>query len=370
MSKPRRNAVLVAAAVAICFVGVLIARRQYSGYIESKSVRSISPGQTQRTTTIHATITPAAPSSEENIRRHFTPDSVFSRVVTTYADIAKSRAPAIEGYITRFQWEVFYGVRELRLCALAFPKESEKLALEGLQGGPKDEWTVRAFLQILGVIADELRSPTAIATLAEFAKSKDPVIGESALANLWPADREGVYRGIYLEKCNQGQLVAFEALGNCEDQPTIAVLEQIRAISNESSIKLNAADALEKIRIMREFDVATLTQVISNPAHDRHDWLAWAIEVAKRKSLPNLAQLLRIRLDTGIKGTGLPTSSIEMDPSFPHLTHIEDPSFDDVLVALERMGGTVTEWEKKRLRVFGYACNPRERLEELLGQPR
>jgi hypothetical protein len=49
---------------------------------------------------------------------------------------------------------------------------------------------------------------------------------------------------------------------------------------------------------------------------------------------------------------------------------IQDPCHDDLLVLYAEMGGQFNDLEKRRLREFGYACDPLERLLELMPELR
>jgi hypothetical protein len=102
----------------------------------------------------------------------------------------------------------------------------------------------------------------------------------------------------------------------------------------------------------------------------------WALEICKTRGSKVLMETLRNRLDRGFlaarkaweeKGTAEATS---FEKSFVGSAEIsrtsQDPGFDDVLVAYSESHGQLNDFEKARLRTFGYACDPKQRLEELL----
>jgi len=52
------------------------------------------------------------------------------------------------------------------------------------------------------------------------------------------------------------------------------------------------------------------------------------------------------------------------------LDDVKDRYLDDVLVTQTEISGSLTDLERRRLRTFGYACEPSERLAELLAGQR
>jgi len=145
-------------------------------------------------------------------------------------------------------------------------------------------------------------------------------------------------------------------------------------------VRLTAEEALAKTRLVSSAVGQTeILRIIEEYARDSPS-TGWALRAAELNALDGTLPAMRKRLDADeakarghlddirIRALGsleLPEAVRELVTSTT-LVQREDEFYDDVLVAFARMGGILTPFEQQRLRTFGYACDPKERLAELV----
>ncbi len=316
---------------------------------------------------VHASL-PQLEAPSPSVRSAAPPDKIYSGLLLKHRSASGGKPKPGPGYITRFQLETKYGFRECRLFALAYPEEAEKLASRTAQDDSADTDDIAAALYILRILAQEKREAP-LRLLHQLAEAPASFRSRLALWELGEADQDGIYRALYWKKCEEGVFEAFEAIANFPDPTSVKLLERIRAASSDkSSPTLEAAglasEALEKLRILTQPDFSTMERLLRDP---RDNMLTpWAIRAARKASYPKLMETLRTRLDAGLTA-GRESDSWDMSSiTDPHLSSIPDHDFDEVLVAFAEMGGTLTPWERHRLTIFGYAAEPKSRLDQLL----
>ena len=67
-----------------------------------------------------------------------------------------------------------------------------------------------------------------------------------------------------------------------------------------------------------------------------------------------------------IENNGTPIGSHDFTTN-PRVPHIRNRLFDEYLVTFAELGGELTSLEAARLKHFGYNCDPKKRLHELIG---
>ncbi len=270
--------------------------------------------------------------------------------------------------LSRFRLEHIFLSREARLLALAHPLASGKLAL-GVLTSPQPSFEDKQIAIEIMKVLYAAGSKEAEAELYRLAFESSEDLSNSALEALYHADIEGAYRALYLSKAKSGNLTALSLVADWPDTTTISILEGLIATNAgadypECSIRGEAREALEKLRLLSSADGdKQLLDIISGRSGRKDDWTVWAIRAAKRRALDGLAKQIRERLDEAeashqsLPGSdGLTTSTERIG---------NDKYYDDLLVAYAELKGTLSAEEQTRLRTFGYACDPRQRLIEL-----
>jgi hypothetical protein len=100
----------------------------------------------------------------------------------------------------------------------------------------------------------------------------------------------------------------------------------------------------------------------------RQEWALREIEIAPTA---NTLDLLQKRLDSGSVAAKRFAESFgrTLDSTTRGFTHATgDEFYDQVLLAYQRLGGSLTEELQRRLIHFGYMGNPEERLQQMLNQ--
>jgi hypothetical protein len=314
---------------------------------------------------------PASLSQREKVRipQAVMPERVFRAILDKHRNASGGRPKPGPGYITRFMLEARYGFRECRLFALTHPEEAESLARKtALEPGANAD-DIAASLYVLRILAQAGR-PAALQTLHDIASSEVSDRGRLALAELGQADRDGAYRALYWKRCEEGVLEGYEAASNWPDPTTIKVMERITVFA------AGKPDPWPDCAWMAKETIAKV-QILINPASDGLEKLlkdpkdnlstSWAIRAGRFSKYPKLEEILRARLDAGLE-EGKQSGSWELTHvTDGHLGSISDHDFDEVLVAFSELGGKLSDWESQRLRHFGYACDPKQRLNELVG---
>lgn len=284
----------------------------------------------------------------------------------------------------RFQAEAMSHFRQGRLLALAYPGEMELLLTGIARNASMDDLSRRLAITLLGVLAVNGR-PGAETVLAEVASGTNKSLVKAALIELAHSDLKGAYLPLYVSKCKEGVKAAFAAASFWEDAGAIRALEAVQATSTGTSgdqmeLRYGAEEALSKIRMLASPELEKQVQAILQGNSESEDWLPWAVKLAKMRNLSGSTEALRRHLDR-VEELNRDSGSVEGraeaalrdqvlgdratrlaqgDPTGP-----QDALYDDALVAYWQLGGKLNEGERRRLYHFGYACEPRQRLEEL-----
>jgi hypothetical protein len=302
-----------------------------------------------------------------------------------FADIY-AKSPLHRSHST---WTPLFGserdlrLREARLIALVYPDQAKKFAVSVFcdRSRPLLERDYGCFLLARLTLHGD---PAAQAELLRTARSREDPMSESALATIASIDVGGEHRGLYRERAREGSLNAIQILEFWGDPATIDLMKGLIAANPaleapQSSIRLAAQDTLRKVETLLSPDAdVRIAALIETPSPENDAWTLWALHVAKIRKIPGLAEILRKRLDAAyrdarrleermaVRGGFLPSFLDEnMVTGYDYVT---DNYFDDILVLQSEIGGPLTDLEKARLRHFGYACDPRERLAELLAE--
>ena len=285
----------------------------------------------------------------------------------------------------RFSYESRTQVMEGRLLALAYPDivegEASRIALD-----PSRPALERAYATILlGVLAKAGRGG-AERCLVQVVAAEDLVPSEYALTQLSDADGTGRHRGIYLQKSMADSAAGVRGLSRWPDAPHGAFLRDLVARSEADPasaglVFMDAKYALARHELLLASDwQAKLHEALSNVEFRNGNETRWALQAGRIRGLPSMADSLRRRLDDNVRDAKEYYAEKAGRAAGAHFERdfltqgtvegIADLYHDDLLVALSELGAPLSDLEKKRLRRFGYACDPGERLAELLAEKR
>jgi hypothetical protein len=284
------------------------------------------------------------------------------------------------GQRNRFWREKAIHLREGRLIALAYPDLMERIASEYALNSLNPPLERYYMMFMLGYLAEAQR-PNARSVLVQLANDSDPITSVRAIYVLWPSDRAGEFRDIYMRKALEGNVEAFKVLSFTADSGSASFMKENAARSLDGStvafdIKESARTALTRYDLLQSPDwQLKLADVIMK--EEPYTEVSWAIEAARRNSFSELPALIRKKLDIATDqmrtfDKRIADNSEGFRPSFESRYTSEGrvngmPLFlDDLLVMQQQLGGPLTDLEKARLRTFGYGVDSNVRLRELL----
>ncbi len=288
---------------------------------------------------------------------------VYRSIENVHSLASMGRPKPSKYSMSRFRLELRYGLREARLLALGYPLEAESLATQKLQSESANDDYVFA-LHILRYLGAEGGRSSALQILASQVANRDNKRSSLALWALGQADLQGVYRPLFLTKCDEGAIEAIDALSYWADPVAIDVLSRYAQAHQNDRPSFSAdlaLEAKERVGILLRSDMASVLNWISEPSEgDRFDW---ALRVAQQRAIPELKNILQKRLDRAIQKEGdlqlIPVESTRGPAIF-------DTDFDTILIVSAQLGGVLGPWEKAHLEYFGYGCDPRRRLAQIL----
>ena len=168
------------------------------------------------------------------------------------------------------------------------------------------------------------------------------------------------------------QLQYLAQTGNFEAKASLARL------TNDSDLLIASRARQHTIPLEQDCQKKVIDLILNSPREGE-----WPLEVAQCMPSPRLMVVLRTYLDTSMNRMSKMHLARDLEPAFQarqlhdfqekYILHDQIRGvgmlYDDVLVAQLNLGGPLTEMEKARLRTFGYGCDPKERLLELLANP-
>jgi hypothetical protein len=264
-------------------------------------------------------------------------------------------------------------VREARLLALGYPEWAEKAA-RPIALDPTADLADRSWgIAVLSFVAKG-GSASAQETLLILARDANEEIAEAALAGVAESDRDGRHKSLLWACARKGSGTAFSYLQCTADPQTVAELRTYKAGAPGYS---EAAEALRKLEALSSPGAtAELEGILSGRPSSVNDAYYWALEAFPRKDPARFREVARLELDKAHERALAwwnKNALVINQPSFEGMftrkanlqTQVDLEYYDDLLVAFFEAGGTTTELERKRLRTFGYGCDPKERLAEL-----
>lgn len=260
------------------------------------------------------------------------------------------------------------------------------------EDGRRPVWERSFAIRLLGVLFKQKR-PGAESALLRLTHAPGEQGPDLALHELLMEDPQQRFMNLYLEKALLGYASAFDGLSLRFDPSVAAFLNPLAQQPDPQSWNVRdlAQRALERLEILGAPDWKDrLQRQIEEPeVLAEGDRMPWAVMAARANALPGLAEMLRRRLDAGLQASRrayevrsrrkneMSAPSGRSTPTFEEKYVLDgggealiDPSGDDLLILLWEMGGPLHDLERRRLREFGYACDPRERLLELLAADR
>jgi len=299
------------------------------------------------------------------------------QVASFLKELCKKHASGYSGFDSweyRFAIEQRLYYREARLCALAFPQITEQVTT-AVALDPSASPVERGFAAwTLSLVATTDHPGSVSAVLQSLTRDGEPQVRDVALGGLALADKNGQLKSLYWDACRKGSLTGFSLLSQWVDPGTIG---EMKAILAQQPTNTDAQKVLKRLDILAspqwESDLGVILAESREPDMTSQ-W--WALEICKTRNSKVLMETLRDRLDRGFlaakkaweeKGTAEGPS---FEQAFVRSAEIskasQDSGFDDVLVAYSEAHGQLKDFEKARLRTFGYACDPKQRLQELL----
>lgn len=281
---------------------------------------------------------------------------------------------------SRFLFERDFHYREARLLASVYPEAAELVAEELLGAKDASVFEQNMATRMLGALAERGNRRAELLLLRQAgAKPNDPA-RESALSALHEQDRGCVYEPFYREQWRIGGEWARGMLDLVPDRTTIELLQKASSDPAQPDyVREDVGGALARLRLLQSSDAETRLAeiIIAPPIRARGEEEAkqdrerrWALRAARVRDL-DLRSLLRRRLDRDLEAAReerLPTAYARR----PFAEEFRDDVFlfpsdwDDVLVAYAEMGGAPNVLERERLREFGFLCDPKVRLQEIL----
>lgn len=257
------------------------------------------------------------------------------------------------------------GIMVIRLFALSYPSLAEawaqKVIEDPLNGTP---WEKREALLALGVLA-ESKWGEAESILLRLCQDSDK--DRRDVWTLARADPTGAHRALYQRLAGAGDFESIWALSRCPDPKSIEILRKGAAHKREvlDQETIQAGFFQESLLLAESLNSGAWIGLAQNAILDEAvpTWsfrTSWALEVGRVRREVWFESALRKRLSSIYRSgrvRSLPEGLVVRD----------DGSYDDVLLALARIGSHLTVEEWGYLHSHGYACEPRSRLAEMMG---
>lgn len=382
--------ILVAALVGLAALFVRFCTQSGVGHSMARAkMQSGDPGQAR---TPDGTSAPAGIPVAVNPGDRSTAQDLFQKV------LAKRRAPGplppSLWQMSRFSLEIRLHLREARLLALSLPREIREISGRLAQDRDADAISRELAVYMLGILSRS-KDHDAQALLFLIASENKDALSGTALRYLAQSDAGGEYRAFFWKKAEEGMTEAVGALGNWVDPRSIEILNSITQhgqvpIGSKTEVVLVAEKSLRKQKLLQSSEAMDrVLEYLEKPYIEHQDLTDWALEIVGFQPTPRALTILRRRLDLG-KAAALasherltlakkseghyepleenPEASLVRQPDLRKLTG--DGFYDHALILYSDLGGQLNDWEKRRLYEFGYACDPKARLSELLTESR
>lgn len=335
---------------------------------------------------------PAIPVMQENPSGKMVHSLDREKATRIVRQLAAKHAKAYRGRKEEipalFAREVEYRYREGRLLAMAFPGVIEEAATALATDASADRQERIYGLLLLSQLAKN-GSATAKDMVFRLAYSSEESIADTALATAPGWDPEGANKDLYWSRCRQWNTIAFSIVGRWLDPGTISLMKEVvstvpqGADSPRGECRWMAQDVLRQMEVLASPNPDEgLAAVIRREGDPSFSSSLWALDVAERRGGDFLKGVLKERLEAGIREAervfgalarpGEPPMELNREfatsTDFPRIA--KDEMYDHVLLAYWKTGAPLSDLQKARLRTFGYACDPLERLLELMPELR
>jgi len=307
---------------------------------------------------------------------------LFTITLEAYrAALAEDRGHA---RMTASQREYVLHLREARLLSLISPQEVEDIAIGIARDTSKDSIDRLFSIELLKYLSIQGRGNSE-RVLYNLAFDQDKSISAKALGALYEVDDKGAYRDLYWTKSRQGDELALSMIATWPDPQAKRVCEEVIGknpgnLSPAYEIRRLAEQGLEQMAVLSSENWPEKLEgiLLGSDSEKSIRWFDWALKVAKIRSLPNLGEICRKRISAGqaklfeyertasVKGVVNPGYAQTQFRNAPQLIETEDKRFDDLLIVYFKLGGALSGIERERLQLFGYACDPKVRLAEIL----
>jgi hypothetical protein len=268
---------------------------------------------------------------------------------------------------------------ELRLATLAFRDAAFASAIRLIREAGNSKEEMYCGLYMLQVLA-EAGGAHAREHLVSLALSSEPYLSAAGTELLTELRSAKDLSPIFVKKAEQGEVSAIAALGRYSDAESERVLSKL--VQTETFLKDVAERALEQRAVLAAPDwEAQVQRILDRKDRARRHWLPWALFVAEDRSLADLSQTLKARLEKGTnqlrEKVAAESARAQLDSETPGLSFQEhyassylittiDDEYDYVLIAYFQRGGAISPLEAERLRFLGYGVRAADRLAEML----
>jgi hypothetical protein len=373
----RWSAAIGFAFLLVCALIVLRRRQGISRFPDGKDLNAASPVIAASNPSYHGSpkIAKEKVHSIPNVSPH-SPLNNPEALVREYC--SKFRQACIAGKNTdnRFRVEQNLYYREARLLALAFPDSVEKAATSVALDPNADRLDRNCAIAMMSHLCEVGRTGS-MSSLQSLTRDPDSLVADCALASIAVADKEGTRKDLYWDACRRGSLTAFELASLWVDSGT---LSEMKILAKNG--RHHAEMVLERLEVLASPQWENhLESLLRDPASYNPRDFDWALAVQYLRKSEAITQLLRDRLDRGYQvaltqwrsesGHSQQRSFEQEFSSSAEASHrTGDSHYDDILMTYWYAGGKLRDPEAARLHTFGYACDPKERLEELLAEGR
>jgi len=257
---------------------------------------------------------------------------------------------------------------ELRLFCLGYPELAKAWAEPAALTPSTPSWELRRAVFALGYLA-EARFGDSENALMKLCRHPDEYIKEVAVWRLSVLDSSGRHLKLFQELAREGVQAAMEALSFTDDPETRAILKEAGTRWRnlpypKGTFYLLVQEVQPRLDsfVAGQWEARAKKAVLEEPGPRMRGDIAWALQLGRDRRPAWFEATLRKRLRATTEAGGATL--------YPPRFEVQDDAFDDVLLALARIGGELSSEESAYLKRFGYACEPRARLGEILEEKR
>lgn len=261
------------------------------------------------------------------------------------------------------EWHGYF--TEVRLFSLGYPHLAEEWATAIVERAETPAWERYQALTCLGVLWNAGWS-SAGPTLVNIHRHSPPGHYDPSVSLLSDGDREGRYRSLYRELARKGDYYGLHAISHWNEAQWPAILEEAREqlrLRPQENFILKIVDQQIQPRMAAlasgEWQALVRKTLQRESEGSSTEHFRWALRIAFDRQPAWLEGVLRERIAQAYK-----SGAVLFDKGDRPISR--GTVYDDMLVLLARIGGTLTAQERSYLEFYGYGCEPRARLRGVL----